>query len=126
MKRCWIGAIFLLVLLAASLATTWGMERIHSPIEQDLYQAAECAMLEDWENSTLFFRRARDAWEKWDHLRAGLADHTPVEEISAGFQGLEVYWAAQEKVDFAAHCRQAARKTAAVGEAHGLGWWNIF
>lgn len=126
MKRCWIGVGFLLVLLMAGLAMSWIMEKIHSPIEENLNRAAASAMQGDWENSTRYFQRARDDWEAWDHFRSGFADHTPLEEISAGFLETEVYCATREAVDFAAHCRQLARKAAAVGDAHGLGWWNLF
>lgn len=126
MKRCWIGVGFLLVLLVISLTVTWVMDKIHAPIEQDLNRAAECAMQDDWEQGSRLFERARETWDRWEHVRFSFADHTPVEEISAGFRSLEVYCAAREDADFAAHCRELARKVAAVGEAHGLSWWNLF
>lgn len=126
MKRSWIGAAVLLVLLAVSLCVTWAMDAIHDPIEESLDQAARYALRGDWERSTRSFRKARDSWEKWDRFRSCFADHTPVEQISADFRELEVYCAARVPVEFAAHCRGLARKTAAVGEAHTLVWWNLF
>lgn len=125
MKRCWIGAGFLAILLAASLTVTWVMNTLHRPIEEDLNRAAELAASEDWEESARCFYRAKESWDKWEHFRFSFADHTPVEEISAAFGSLEVYCAAREKTDFAARCRELARKTAAVGEAHGITWWNM-
>lgn len=126
MRRVWIGVIFLLALLVSSLTATWAMDRIHGPVEADLNRAAEQAMAGDWEEGTRLFTQARDRWDKWEHLRFSLADHTPVEEISAAFRALEVYCTDREDTEFAAHCRELARKTAAVGEAHSLTWWNIF
>lgn len=125
MKRSWIGLFLLLVLLAASIASTWAMSRIHEPIEKDLKQAAECAMLGDWVNANRFFRKAGADWKKWEHFRSCFADHNPVEEIDAGMEALEVYCYAQEDVAFAAACRDLARQVAAVGEAHELVWWNL-
>lgn len=125
MKRCWIGAGFLLVLLLFSLGVSWAMEEIHQPIEEDLNRAAELALLGDWKRSQRLFLRARDQWEDYAHVRACFADHTPTEEVDAGFRALEVYALAREKADFAAQARALARKTAAMGEAHGLSWWNV-
>ena len=125
MTRSWIGLILLLVLLAGGLLTTWAMSRLHEPVEADLKQAAECAILGDWVNADKFFSQARIRWEKWEHFRASFADHTPVEEIDSKFAMLEVYCVAQEDVAFAAGCCELARLTAAVGEAHGLVWWNM-
>lgn len=125
MKRCWIGAAFLLVLLVVSLGATWAMGEIHRPIEEDLNRAAELALAGDWEGGQKMFLQARDNWEKWEHFRACFADHTPAEEISAQFEALSVHCTIRELDDFAADCRSLARKAAAIGEAHGLTWWNM-
>lgn len=125
MKRCWIGVGLLLLLLVIAIVTTFLMIRSHEPIEDDLKQAAECAMLGDWVNAQRFFENSRNQWKKWEHFRATLADHTPVEEIDAEFALLEVYCYAQENAAFAAECCSLARKVAAVGEAHEFVWWNL-
>lgn len=125
MKRVWIGAAFLLVLLVLGLGATWAMEAIHRPIGEDLDRAAVCAVRQDWEKADHFYRQATERWKKWEHFRGCLADHTPIEEVAAGFRAAEVYRAAREDTDFAARCRELAKKVAAVGEAHGLGWWNV-
>ena len=125
MKRSWIGLALLLVLLAAALLATWAMTRIHEPIETDLKQAAAYAVQGDWVNADLFFCRAKETWEKWDHFRACFADHTPMEEVDAEFAMLEMYCLTRENAAFAAGCRELAKKAADIGEAHGLVWWNV-
>ncbi len=125
MKRSWIGFALLLILLVAGILSTRAMTSIHEPIEKDLQQAAECAMLGDWENTGLFFRKAEESWKKWEHFRSCFADHNPVEEIDASFELLKVYCAAEETIGFAGGCRDLARQVAAVGEAHELVWWNL-
>lgn len=125
MKRSWIGFALLLVLLGGSLAVTWVMDAIHDPIAEDLEQAAECALLGDWVNAAIFSQRAEKNWEEWEHFRGCFADHTPIEEIDGFFATVEVYCAAQEDVAFAAACAETAEKVEAVGDAHGLFWWNV-
>ena len=125
MNRSWGGWILLLVLLAVCIGMTVAMTRIHEPIEADLQQAADWAMKEDWIQAAHFFREAEARWTKWDHFRAGFADHNPVEEIDASFAMLKVYGAAREELAFSALCKGLARKVAAVGEAHAFTWWNL-
>lgn len=125
MKRSWIGLALLLVLLISGLLVTWAMDAIHDPISDALERAAAQLMLGDWESADQTFRAAKSSWEKWAHFRTCFADHSPVEEIDAGFAELEVYCTARENVAFAAACAKLSKQVAAVGEAHGLVWWNI-
>lgn len=125
MKRSWLGLGLLIVLLAASVMTTWIMTQLHESIEEDLKQAAAYAVSGDWNNADRYFRRAKEDWDQWNHLRSCFADHTPVEEIDSGLALLEVYCVAREDAAFAAECCRLARQVAAVGEAHELVWWNV-
>ena len=125
MKRCWFGAGLLIVLLAATLSVTWGMDKIHEPIAADLNQAAECAELGDWRNAENFSRRAEESWNKWEHFRACFADHTPTEEVGAELAAMDTARQERETTDFAASCARAAKMVQAVGDAHALCWWNL-
>lgn len=125
MKRSWIGFFLLLVILAVSIGVTWSMTYIHEVVSQDLRQAAHYAGAGDWTNAHTYCDKAVQAWEKWAHFRACFADHSPVEEIDASLAELEVYLFAREEVVFMASCMETARKIDAVGEAHGLVWWNF-
>lgn len=126
MKRSWIGLGMLLVLLGCALLVTWSMDRIHEPIAEDLKHAANYALAGEWEEAEALASRAGRAWKKWSHFRGCFADHSPMEEIDANFAELKVYSAAQETVDFAASCGELARRVEAMGEAHGMTWWNLF
>lgn len=126
MKRCWFGVVLLVVLLAASLVVSWAMGSIHKPISADLQRAAEEALLGDLTQARSLAVKAKAGWKKWEHFRACFADHTPMEEISAGFAELEIYGAAGEDAAFAAKSAELAEQVKAVGEAHGLVWWNLF
>jgi len=125
MRRSWIGLGMLLVLLVLGLLVTWAMDRIHKPIEQSLSAAAQAVQLGNWQQAEDHFGSAKARWDKWQHFRSCFADHSPVEEIDGIFARLELYCTAREDAAFAADCRELAKKVAAVGEAHGLVWWNI-
>lgn len=126
MKRCWFGFGLLVVLLLSGLLVTWLMDRIHTPISQDLITAGEYALAGDWEQAEQLSRQARKNWEKNEMLRACFADHEPMEEIDACFAQLEIYCRMREETAFAAACGETARKADAMGEAHGLKWENVF
>lgn len=125
MRRSWIGLVMLLVLLAAALLVTWAMDRIHEPIAQELEQAVDYALNGEWNKARTLAADAGAAWKKWAHFRGCFADHSPMEEVDADFARLEAYSAAGEESDFAASCAELARKVKAMGEAHGLSWWNV-
>jgi len=125
MKRSWMGAGLLMVLLAVGIWSAWGMVTVHGPLETMLDRAAEQALREDWESAGYLFQQAKDCWESRETFRACFADHTPVEEIDGEFALLEVYIQTREVTPFAAGCREMARKIAAVGEAHELDMKNL-
>lgn len=126
MKRGWIGAGLLAVILAVGLLVTWCMDRFHDPVAGNLEQAAERALHGDWETADLLTQRAQADWEAhWD-FSAAFADHEPMETIDGLFAQVEVYRRAEDRVAFAAACAELSRKVEAMGEAHSVAWRNIF
>lgn len=125
MKRSWFGLGLLLALLAVGIFTTVAMDRIHSPMEETLNRAAESALAGDWDNAETLLRETEKNWSKTENFRQSLADHTPVEEVKAGFALLDVYCRARETVPFAACCADLAAKVAAIGEAHAFALNNL-
>ena len=125
MKRCWFGLGLLVVVLILSILASIWMTRIHENVEDDLNQAAQCALEGDWDAADRYFLRAKRTWTAWEHFRASLADHTPVEEADADFAATGVYCYTRQDISFAASCLQLARQVAAVGEAHEFAWWNL-
>lgn len=125
MKRSWMGAGLLVVLLAVGLLATYFMGRIHTPIAQDLTTAGEYALVGDWKQAETLFQKAENRWEAAALLRSCFADHNPMEEIDACFGQLEIYLRMKEETAFAAACAETARKAKAMGDAHGLVWENV-
>ena len=125
MKRGWIGVGLLAVLLVTGLLVTWFMDRTHTNISEELERAAGFAMAGDWEEAAESAEEAYEDWQDSWHFSAAFADHEPMEEIDALFSQLLPYLAARDRVSFSAACRELARQVEAVGDAHGLNWWNL-
>lgn len=125
MKRSWLGFLFLLLLLAVSLVSTWAMAHIHEDAAEKLEEAADLALSGQWPGAAYLTAQVRHSWDKWELLRAALADHGPMEDLDADFALLEVYGRSQERLAFAAMCREMACRMEAMGDAHGFDLKNI-
>ena len=125
MKRCWIGFFLLVLLLLGSILVCGTMVRIHEPAAEGLHQAGNLALSGDWDRAAACFREARKEWSDWEHFRSCFADHSPAEEIDAGFAMLEVWVNAGDRVSFASGCHSLARQIAAMGDAQKPSWWNL-
>lgn len=125
MKRCWFGLGLLVALLAGSLALSWYMDQAHAPMAEAIDQAAQRALINDWGNAEALAQKAKGSWEKHWHINATFADHEPMESIDSLFAQLEVYADSHDPVSFAATCAQLRIRLEAMGDAHGLDWWNL-
>lgn len=125
MKRGWIGLGLLTVLLAIGLLVTWYMGRIHKDISEELERSALFSIAGNWEDASETAEEAYEDWQEHWHFSAAFADHEPMEEIDAQFAQLFPYLAARDSVSFSALCRELARQVEAMGDAHGLNWWNL-
>jgi len=125
MKRMWIGVGLLVVFCVAGIVTAVGMRNIHDPISQALLRASDAALQENWEQAALHFHAAKGKWEHSRRLTATVADQMPMDEIDSLFAELAIYLQTQESPHFSATCFQLAALTRAMGEAHGINWWNL-
>lgn len=125
MKRLWIGIIVLAVLLILGGAVSWAMDAIHISMAENLQQAAEAAMAEDWGAALQCAEKARESWKDHQHFVAAFADHTPMDELEGLFAELEIYAQAREQAHFAATCAHLAQLAQAMAESHSPTWWNF-
>ena len=126
MKRSWLGAFLLVLLLVAGLAVTERMAKIHDPIAASLTAAGEAALVGNWEKAEFLCAGAERFWQDNRVFRACFADHEPMEEVEASFAQLKIYLRTREATAFAAACGDTAQQAKAMGEAHGLVWENFF
>lgn len=125
MKRCWIGAGLLGLLLAAALAVSLTMPRLHRPVARQLQQAAQLAQQGQLEQAQQTAAQARQAWNRGRILRAMVSDHTPGEEIDGALAELTVWGRQQEAAAFAALCARTAALVEAMADSHTLSWQNF-
>ena len=125
MKRLYIGAALLAVMLAAGICLTAIFNSIHEPLSAQLQEAQAAAVAGDWEKAADLTARSREKWEKYRHFTAAVADHEPLEEMDSLFARLEVLCQLREEDEFAADCAQLARLADAMAESQRINWWNL-
>ncbi len=124
-RRFWLGIGLLLVLLLAGLFIAHGMQALHTPEVQLLQQAEALALSGDFDRAVELALQAQSHWERYRHLTAAVADHTPMDEVERLFAEMEVYARVGEKPHFAACCNQLQIMCQAMAEAHSYAWWNL-
>ena len=125
MTRLWIGVSFLIVILAVGVVLTMLFDRIHTPLTEDLRQASQLAMDQEWEKATALTQKARADWKQYRKLIAAVADHEPLEEMEHLLEQLEVYGRQRRTADFSALCVEVASLADAMLESQRITWWNF-
>lgn len=125
MKRLWIGAALLLFLLAAGIFSTVVMERFHHSLSQRLESAAQAALAEDWEQTQEILHQCRSRWQRFRNCIAAGASHETIEEIDSLYSQLDIYLIRRDSAGFALCCTTLRHRTAALGEAQSINWWNL-
>ena len=125
MKRLWVGVGFLIVMLVVAICLTSLFHRIHTPLSEDLQQAAALAMEQNWEKATALTRQARADWEQYREFIAAVADHEPLEKMEYLLDQLDVYAETRRTADFSAVCVELAALADAMVESQSLTWWNF-
>lgn len=125
MRRLWIGVGFLIGMLAVGIFLTVRFDRIHTPLSQDLEQAAALALAEDWEKATALTQQARADWREYREFIAAVADHEPLEKMEYLLEQLEVYAQLRRTAAFSATCVEVAALADAMLESQSLSWWNF-
>lgn len=125
MKRFWIGISILAVLLVSGWLSQKGMVAVHRPIADDLEQAAQAALEEDWETALPLAAHAHARWKKYHHFTAAFADHNPMDDLDGLFAELEIFGYEREMPHFAAVCLHLHQLADSMAESHGINWWNL-
>ncbi len=125
MRRLYIGAVLLVVLLALGVGIAVGMDGIHARSAAALDAAADAALDGDWQTAQLLSQQAQQMWQQNWQIVACVADHTPMDEIDALFAQLPAFVRGGEDVHFAATCAQLAQLLQAMGDAQRPDWWSL-
>ncbi len=125
MRRFWLGVGLLLVFLFVGLWVAEATEQASEAIAQTLTLAADTALAGDLETGKQLAQQAFRDWDAQWHSMASVADHCPMDEIDGLFGQLSAYSRAETVLEFAACCARLSKLVTAIGEAHGLTWWNL-
>lgn len=125
MRRMWFGTALLLLLIALGIFVTVSSNALHTQIAHTLEDAAAHAQAGNWEEAQRSFQRAYSRWKQRHQLVAAITDHEPMEQIDSLFHQLMPVLGAKEQISFISGCRGLIVLVQAVGEAHGVNWWNL-
>ena len=124
MKRMWIGAGLLALLLAAGLLVGEVMADRTAPGAEKLRQAAQYARAEEWEQAEELAGEVQTDWERIKWLAEILATHENLEQIEISFGQLDFY-ARTDGAAYSALCDTLASQLEALGKAHGCSLGNL-
>jgi hypothetical protein len=125
MRRLWISVGFLAVMLVLAILLTFLFDRIDTPLAEDLQQASQLAMAQDWEKATALAKQTRAEWKQYRKFIAAVADHEPLEKMEYLLDQLLVYADLRRTADFSAVCVELAALADAMLESQSLTWWNF-
>lgn len=125
MGRFYLGVGILVLFLILGLWVTYSMNTVHQSVAQTLDEAAGRTLSGNLTEGISLAQQAQAHWQNHWHGTASVADHAPMDEIDGLFAQLQAYGQAGQAGDFAACCARISNLVAAIGEAHGLTWWNF-
>ncbi len=125
MKRGMFGMGILAVLLILCLIFMGTAAVLPREICQNLYEAADTALLGDWEKTAALTEEARAAWEDIRLFYRCITYQDQIQEIDSLFSQLTAYERAQDGGTCGATCLSLADETRALGEDQLLTLWNL-
>ena len=125
MKRFWLGAALLFLLLGLGFFSAGATSHICEPLGQQLEQGAQLAQQQQWQQALKLSRQAQQRWEQNHKAVAAVSSHEPMEEVDALFEALEIFARQRDALRFAEYCARIASLTEAIAEAQSATWWNI-
>ena len=112
MKRCWIGAGILVLILVLGLISGAYLGNFCREASGELTLAAE---------GKVSAEGIRDRWERHETLIAMLCDHSALASIREEFRVLD-----PAGEDFRETCLRLAAKLEALGRSQSVSWANVF
>ena len=125
MKRLWIGAALLAVLLLLGIGSTLAVEWIHEPIARQLEGASAAALAGHWQEARVLAAGAKNSWEQYREVAACITDHEVLEAADAQFARLEVLEHIRESAAFAAACAELSTVFDALADVQDLNLQNL-
>ena len=96
MKRLWIAAALLLVLLGASLTNAWYAQKVTGGMREQLGQAQTYAEQGDWGRAEAITRQVYQDWQDRHFYFHTTMRHSDTDQVLRGFRSVLEYVRLQE------------------------------
>ena len=96
MKRLWIAAGLLLVLLGASLTNAWYAQKLTGDMREGLRQAQTLAEQDDWPRAEALTRQIYEDWQEHHFYFHTTMRHSDTDQVLRGFRTVLEYLKLQE------------------------------
>lgn len=88
MKRLWIAASILVLLLAASLTNGWYIRSLTSQMARQLEQAQSLARQDQWDRAAKITKKAYQDWENHHFYLHTTLRHSDTDQIARSFRSI--------------------------------------
>lgn len=96
MKRLWIAAAILVLMLGASLVNGWYAQSLTGEMTKQLRQAQSFTGLDDWERAESVTRQVYEDWQEHHFYLHTLMRHSDTDQILRAFRQVMEYLRLQE------------------------------
>ncbi len=96
MRRLWVAAALILVLVALSSVHVIALGQITNQTTEHLEQARQALIQEDWEEAGILIEDAYHNWEQQDFYLHTTLRHTDIDTVRASFHEARAYLSARE------------------------------
>ena len=102
MKRLWIAAALLTLLLALTLGNAWYSHTLTQSLSQPLVEAQQLARQQQWEQARQLTRQAYDSWNAHHTYLHCVLRHSDTDQILRSFRCVMQYLDLEEMDQYAA------------------------
>ena len=96
MRRLWLAAALLVLLLAASLTNGWYAQKLTGGMREDLRQAQLLASQENWSRAEAVTRQVYEDWQSHHFYFHTLMRHSDTDQVLRAFRQVLEYLRLQE------------------------------
>ena len=96
MRRLWLAAGLLVLLLAASLTNGWYAQKLTGGMREDLRQAQHLAGQDDWAQAEAVTRQVYEDWQSHHFYFHTLMRHSDTDQVLRAFRQVLEYLPLQE------------------------------
>ena len=125
MKRLWLAAALLLLMLGGTLLNSRHLERTIDGCVQELAQAHQHAIQGDWEQARQRTERVLDDWQKHDFYFHVSLRHTDIDAIHLTLSEIQEYLALEETDQYTAANAKLMAQFELLAEMEKLSFKNI-